>query len=281
MRKGGGLATNWKNFDRPDGSAVRRSWPTRCTGPQAYAVTENGVFHMPDWSSSTPTWEEITTNLPNISHTAFFDGTQAWTNGLLIEPAVPGNTEATLYSLEVDWRPIYAATVSKPILYVGGDGGVFRATNEGGATVWNRFPASETDGGLATKPGGEMPIVKVTELDLSTGEVDPFTGRQDTSGIANVLIASTLGRGTWAVSLGQRGDRRIRPEGHWQHPVFANAGPNNQFPALDRISIRFDKFMEATSFTKDDIKVTTPAGNTLPTSPSPDEPGPASDNSLW
>jgi subtilisin-like proprotein convertase family protein len=282
--KGGGLATNWKEIsDGLDGSQVQKIIANPLHGSrEAYAVTENGVFHIADWSSSTATWTEITTNLPNINHTAFYDGTQAWTDELLVEPATPGNTEATLYTLAIDWRPTYAAAVSKPILYVGGNGGVFRATNEGGATAWTRFPGNATDGGLASSPGGGMPVVQVTDLDLSTGEVDPFTGRQNTTGIANVLVATTLGRGTWTVSLGQQGVvAGTGPRVVSSVPVFVNAA-NNPFPSLDRLTIRFDKFIDPASFTLDDIKVVTPAGNTLPTSAyTLVNQAPGTDNSQW
>lgn len=283
--RGGGVAANWTEISGGlDGSPVLKIVANPLHGTrEAYAVTENGVFHMVDWSATGAAWVELTNNLPAITHTAFNDTATAWTNPLLIEPATPANTEATLTTLAVDWRPTYGATVSKPIVYVGGDGGVFRATENGAATAWVLYPAGPADGGLASSPGGGMPVVKVTDLDLSVGNVDPQTGKVSSTGIANVLVASTLGRGTWTVSLGQQGvTAGTGPRVIASTPTYVAAGANNPFPALDKLQIKFDKFIDPASFTVDDIVVTTPAGNVLPTSAyTLTNQAPATDNSLW
>ena len=45
-------------------------------------------------------------------------------------------------TIAVDWRPTFSPTIANPIVYVGGDGGVFRAIYDGDDTTWQRFTNS-------------------------------------------------------------------------------------------------------------------------------------------
>ena len=95
------------------------------------------------------------------------------------------------------------------MLYVGGQGGVFRSFD--GGQNWTLFPDGtvNADGtpnttSLLNSPlgnGGGLPNAQVTDLDLSLGNVDPTTGRPDVSTGPNVLLASTFGRGQFTVRL--------------------------------------------------------------------------------
>ena len=72
---------------------------------------------------------------------------------------------------------------------------MFRSTN--GGTGWVLFPAMANG---ATAEGGYLPTVKVTDLDLVYGALNP-TGVPDQTTARNVLVASTYGRGLYAIRL--------------------------------------------------------------------------------
>ena len=123
-----------------------------------------------------------------------------------------------------DWRYLIpngfstAASATHPMLYVGGYGGVFRSFDNG--TTWSYFPdgAVNADGTVNTNDllncplgeGGGLPNVQVTDLDLSLGNIDHTTGRPDVSTGPNLLMASTYGRGAYAI--------RLAPDRLPQHP---------------------------------------------------------------
>src|SRR5262249_40576328 len=73
----------------------------------------------------------------------------------------------------VDWRPTYSPTPGKPILYVGADGGLFQGVENADQTPWIRYAGSAQG---AASPGGGLPVVKVTDVDLSIGNIDPNSG---------------------------------------------------------------------------------------------------------
>src|SRR5262249_9923624 len=83
-----------------------------------------------------------------------------------------------------------------PVLYVGGQGGVFRSTDRG--RTWTPFP--DTSDGAAVA-GGYLPNARVTDLDLVLGNINPQTGQPDQSVGFNMLMASTYGRGVFAIRL--------------------------------------------------------------------------------
>ncbi len=88
--------------------------------------------------------------------------------------------------------------VTYPVLYVAGYGGVFRSLDNG--QTWTAFPDTAFDG--APAEGGYLPNVDVTGLTLDLGAVNPATGHaSQTAGDPEILLASTLGRGDFAIGL--------------------------------------------------------------------------------
>jgi subtilisin-like proprotein convertase family protein len=197
---GGGTGNSWTNISAGlDGSAVQSivTNPTRGSH-EAYAVTANGVFHMVDSTAPNATWQNITGtgagNLFTITHQIFGDAAQTTT---LLQ---------SLTALVVDWRyvipnnPSDPTAGTHPVLYVAGGGGVFRSIDNG--TSWTKFPDIALNNAPSTPgDGGGIPVVNVTDLDLAIGNVDPTTGRANVAGSPNVLLATTAGRGAFAIRL--------------------------------------------------------------------------------
>jgi subtilisin-like proprotein convertase family protein len=85
-----------------------------------------------------------------------------------------------------------------PVLYVAGYGGVFRSLDNG--ETWTLFPNTAFDS--APVDGGYLPSVDVTDLQLNLGAISPATGHATQMvGDPEVLLASTLGRGDFAIRL--------------------------------------------------------------------------------
>jgi subtilisin-like proprotein convertase family protein len=192
-----------------DGSAIQAivTNPTR-SNHEAYAVTLNGVYHMVDSAASGATWQNITgtgaNNVFQVMH-------QAFGNPLYTEPQAH-----YLRSIQADWRYVIPDNFSNPtgpthpMLYVAGEGGVYRSLDNG--QTWTHFPdvalnATPQEPSGANQPinadrqGGYMPDAQVSDLDLALGNVNPTTGRPDVSTGPNVLLATTYGRGSFAVRL--------------------------------------------------------------------------------
>jgi hypothetical protein len=129
---GGGVGiggvNNWKDISAGlDGSDVMKIVPNPTRGShEAYAVTENGVYHMLDYTVPGATWINITANIFDIKTLGFRNN--GWEVGLINDQAA---AITQFNSIAVDWRPLYAPTAGVPILYVAGDGGVVRSTNVG------------------------------------------------------------------------------------------------------------------------------------------------------
>ena len=168
-------------------------------------MTLGGVFYTPDSLTSGP-WQNITGNLFKITHLDFGD------------PSFVDTTARYLTSIAADWRytipddPADPNSPTHPILYVGGEGGVYRSTDNG--ATWTPFPDTSLVNPTATTSqpasGGNLPISHVTDLDTSLGVIDPSTGRAQavsTDGQGNVhvspniLLASTFGTGSYAIRL--------------------------------------------------------------------------------
>ena len=110
----------------------------------------------------------------------------------------PATGARAINTLAVDWRyadPTTAMPVP-PELYVGGVGGVFKSDDFG--ATWRAFPSINEEG--ATSDGGYLPTVEVTDLDLSIGNLNRTSGQYLAGGL-NLLLASTYGRGSWAIRL--------------------------------------------------------------------------------
>ena len=170
---------------------------------EAYAITAGNflatppvlphVYRMRDATAPGATWEDITGNLNAVPYMGFDDFA-------LYE----ANHPVELTSLVADWRYVIPdnmndpASPTHPALYVGGLGGVWRSLDNGG--TWSLFPDVAVDGAL--RQGGFLPNVKVTDLALSQGNVDPTTGRAvHQAGDPDTLMATTYGRGSFVVRL--------------------------------------------------------------------------------
>ncbi|HZZ41441.1 MAG TPA: proprotein convertase P-domain-containing protein [Tepidisphaeraceae bacterium] len=185
---------SWTSLDPAglDGSEVRSivTDPTRGSH-DLYVVTDKNIYFMPDSSAPNATWTKITGNLPT--------GTNTWTSGL------------------ADWRyqlPNTSNSGTHPVIYIAGDSGVFRSLDNG--TTWTSFPSADPTLDNAPADGGYLPSVRVTDLDLAIGNVDPTTGFTDVASGPSILLASTFGRGQYAIRVA---------------PLTLNAafGPNDGF----------------------------------------------------
>ena len=192
-----GQGNAWVNISAGlDGSAIQSIITNPLRGShEAWAVTLNGVYFMPDSLAPGATWQNITGNLFQITRDAFGDPTEAL-------PEL-----AYLTSMQADWRYLIPDNASQPngpthpVLYVAGEGGVYRSLDNG--KTWTSFPATATSG-TPTPPGdgGGIPISHVSDLQTSTGNIDPTTGRAvAAAGDPNVLMASTYGTGAYAIRL--------------------------------------------------------------------------------
>ena len=198
-QNGGGT---WQSISNGlDGSSVVAIYTNPNRGShEAYAVTLNGVYYMANSLAPNATWVNITGNLTQIQDNSFGDPTLAQ-NALLGYTGANGQLGG-FRSIVADFR--YAIpdpvnpSVTYPILYVSGYGGVFRSLDNG--QTWTEFPDVNFDS--APAEGGYLPNVDVTSLQLDLGAINPATGHatQD-AGDREVLLASTLGRGDFAIGL--------------------------------------------------------------------------------
>lgn len=214
---GGGIGQNWFNISLGlDGSPVKQiiTSPTRGSH-SAYAVTATGVFFLKDSvalsldpDNATKGWVNVTGNLRELPYTIF---------GQTYDPTAGGglNQSLALNSIAVDWRYQIpnsstdpAGTGLHPVLYVGGDSGVFRSLDNG--MTWTSYPDQSIDG--STAEGGHLPRVSVQDLDLSLGNINSTTGMPNLAGpydpvVAapapdpNLLLATTYGRGQFAIKM--------------------------------------------------------------------------------
>lgn len=195
---GGGDGNNWLPLSEGlDGSPIMAIRPNPTRGEyDAFAVTRQGVYYNPN-AKGGAAWQNISGNLFEISH-----------DPLSLGLARNGDEDLLreLTSLQVDWRYVIPDDFSNPngpahpVLYASGRGGVFRSIDNG--RTWNRFPEGQETGLLESPlPGGGLPNVRITDLDLSLGPIDPTTGRPHTAGAPNVLVATTFGRGQFAIRL--------------------------------------------------------------------------------
>ncbi len=192
-----------------DGSTVVGIYPSPDRGShEAYAVTLRGVYYTADstaiGTATSPTWVNITGNLAQIQYNPF--GNASLAQGLLSTyGGAPGGVSSNLQfggfrSVVADYR--YAIPDPQgnvhPVLYVAGYGGVFRSLDNG--QTWTAFPNTSFDG--SPVDGGYLPNVQVSNLQLNLGAINPATGRpQQVTGDPEVLLATTFGRGAFAIRL--------------------------------------------------------------------------------
>jgi subtilisin-like proprotein convertase family protein len=190
---GGGSANAWFDISAGlDGSPVEQIVTNPNRGShEAFAVTQDGVYYMADSSATGATWVNVTGNVLSIMENTF--GTS-----LLAE-----NRAKSLSSIIADWRyqvPRDPNDLSKglfPVLYVGGNAGVYRSLDAG--ATWTQFPNQSIDG--ADTDGGLLPHAPVTDLDFQLGNINPTTGQPLVSTGSDLLMASTFGRGAYGIRV--------------------------------------------------------------------------------
>ncbi len=160
------------------------SWSLKVTAP-------GGVYYIPDSTVAGAMWHNITGNLFQNQIAPFGD------------TALTQRQLASIGSLAVDWRYVIPDTTDglnsapHPMLYVGGQGGVYRSTDDG--LTWTDFP-NQADGSPVS--GGYLPNAQVTDLQIAIGNIDPTTGRAvAAAGDPNLLMATTYGRGVFGIRL--------------------------------------------------------------------------------
>ena len=167
-RNGG---TTWTNISAGlDGSAVHtiQANPTRGKY-DLYAITDQGIYYKADSRTATA-WVNVTGNLKTLS-------TQVFGNAATVETVLKPNGKLNV--LVADWSSLVPnvsgnpGAGSHPVLYVGGEGGVFRSRDASGtgAATWTIFPNAD-DG--AAQDGGLLPRINVTDLAISAAASTPI-----------------------------------------------------------------------------------------------------------
>jgi subtilisin-like proprotein convertase family protein len=236
----------WTNTGNLGGASVMQIIPNpRVNSTDAFAVTLSGVWYNPDTLGG-GTWRNITGNLFSLTVPVFGNAADQFT------------TLQFLTSLAVDWRyqtpidPTDPTAGTRPNLYVGGYGGVFklRTLDPSFTATWSFFPDATNDG--AARDGGYLPNVWVTDLDLALGNMDPnsTTGLPNQNGGLNMLVATTFGRGSWAIRLPEEANNVAFQSGP---AIVALINPNPTGGPSDRLQVRFSGPVDPASFTPDDI----------------------------
>ncbi len=266
------------------GRAVQRVVPNPRPGTaDFYLVTDRGVYYASRASRTTAaaTLVDVTSDLYSVTRT---------TDSLSPVNGMPQTTLALrdvtgaaldVTSLAVDWR--YA----NPVLYVGGQGGVFRTTTyapgaAGSSATWTLFP--NVAGATAYPVGGYFPNARVTDLDLSLGAINPATGLPNLTGNGsglnnnvggqNLLLASTFGRGQFVIRI-DPADKSLPPfapgafESGPRVGTLALTGPDNTTRlnlvagTTQQFDIVFDSPVDPLTITPKDITILLP-GETNP-----------------
>jgi subtilisin-like proprotein convertase family protein len=244
---GGGA---WTNISAGlDGSAVEQivTDPTRGS-KDAYAVTLGGVYYMANASAPNATWVKL-------DDTAGQGGLFSLTRGNFGNTSDPIQTLKYLTSIAVDWRyaiPNSSGGGTHPVLYVAGNGGVFRSLDQG--KTWTYYPDVTSDGAVAE--GGNLPNATVTSLTLVLGDVNPATGFVDPSTGLNQLVVGTYGQGDFAIRLD--GNAKVNGVSISHYLTQPNPGPTavtvtevipNPGSALTGLQIHFSGPIDPQSFT--------------------------------
>ena len=219
---GGGAGNDWLPLSTGlDGSPVMQivTNPNRGTN-EAYAVTLGGVYHMRDSRAAGAAWTPILGNLPQITHQFYQNPNQV------------GQLPFSLRSIVADWRyvlpddpnqdlpPTADPTRSHPILYVGGEAGVYRSLDDG--RTWTQFPNVALDG--APREGGYLPVVSVTDMEFAAGRVNQSDGFPEMARSGtDMLYVTTFGRSSFGIRLAPM----IFPQTVRLSPTLPNDGPGN------------------------------------------------------
>jgi subtilisin-like proprotein convertase family protein len=240
---------------------------------RVFAQTQTAVYYCTNSLATTPVWVRLN---DTGGKTFIFPGggqrgiqRPVWNNPNDLAPAF--NPVTGLTTMAVDWRYDIPDNLANPggpkhpVLYVGGDGGVVRSLDLG--TNWTVFPNNDpTKADSGPQAGGYLPEVRVTDLKLILGNVNPVTGVPDTSTGLNSLVASTLGRGDFSI--------RINDVLYKQFIVIPNSGPQvvsmtpivaNFGQALTGFTVTFRGAVDPTSFAPSKVEsVTDPNGTQIP-----------------
>jgi subtilisin-like proprotein convertase family protein len=190
----------WTNISAGlDGSSIVSIYTNPNRGShEAYAVTLDGVYYMANSTAAGATWVNITGNLTQLQHDTFGSATSSQDALLGFNGAQLGGFRAIVADYRYAVPDPVLPNVTYPVLYVSGYGGVFRSLDNG--QTWTLFPDTAFDS--APVDGGYLPNVDVTSLTLDLGAVNPATGHAtQTVGDPEILLASTLGRGDFAITL--------------------------------------------------------------------------------
>jgi hypothetical protein len=124
--------------------------------------------------------------------------------------------------------------------------------------TWSFFPDMANEG--APVNGGYLPNVNVTDLDLVLGNINPASGLPDQRSGLNMLVATTFGRGTFAIRL----DRQLPPEAFVSGPKVASfdlvdpiTGPTSH------VKVTFDGPVEPMTFTPAKMQIIGPNGQPI------------------
>jgi subtilisin-like proprotein convertase family protein len=204
----GGPGNNWS--DITNGALAGNTAPIRAIianptqgSHEAYAVTANRIYHIADANPAAgQAWRDITGNIFAVANLPF--------DNAALGPD-PVARLGSLTAIAADWRYVIPDSVATPpavpgdpnfthpALYVGGQAGVFRSLDDG--ATWTLFPDRAFG---APRDGGYLPNADVRDLDLSLGNVNPnpaIARPEARPGDPNVLVATTYGRGTFAIRL--------------------------------------------------------------------------------
>jgi subtilisin-like proprotein convertase family protein len=244
---GGGLFT--KISGGLDGSSVLAIVTNPLRGShEAYAVTLNGVYHMVDSSKAGATWQKINGNLFSLMHNAFGD------------PSLAAPEASFLTSVVADWRfvipdsPANPTGPTHPALYVGGEAGVFRSMDNG--KTWTIFPDVAHDG--APVDGGYLPMAHVSNLQLAVGNINTTTGKPDQANGPNLLIATTYGRGVFAIRLPNNSPFNPTPG-----PRVVAFTPSTPVSSFNSVTVTFSGPVDPASFTTPKIAQFTGPGGAI------------------
>ena len=230
---GSGSSGNpWTNISSGLAGAgtIRQIIPDPSPGTaDAYAVAQNGVFYTANALAANPTWTNISGNLFSLL-------TPTTGNVVTAVGDTPTSVTQTkqlsyLSSIQVDWRyvlpnqPGNASAGTHPVVYVGGDSGVYRSLDNG--TTWTDFPNTDPQIDAAPVNGGYLPHVPITSMTLSDGNIDPTTGRATIStanGVTDpsLLSLSTYGQGSFFIQLAPI----ILPDATSTQPTYLGLDPN-------------------------------------------------------
>jgi subtilisin-like proprotein convertase family protein len=156
-----------------------------------------------------------------------------------------------------DGATITQINLSHPVLYVAGEGGVYRSRDKG--HIWTNFPNIADDG--ATQEGGWLPNAHVTDLDMSLGNFNTTTGFHDASAGYNMLVATTYGRGTFAIRMDNNAIQQyaVAPIGG-PKVTLLSSNVGNGGTTLNGFNVRFGGAVNPATFTTADVTVTGPNG---------------------